>query len=80
MAARGLDVPDITHVVNFDLPKDSEVYCHRAGRAGRFGRAGEVLCVLAEEEVFVLERYANALQIQVRKADTSSLRPRTLVA
>jgi superfamily II DNA/RNA helicase len=40
VAARGLDVDDITHVVNFDAPPDRESYLHRAGRTGRAGRAG----------------------------------------
>lgn len=40
VAARGLDVPRITHVVNYDLPQDSEAYIHRIGRTGRAGRDG----------------------------------------
>ncbi len=40
VAARGLDVPDITHVVNFDLPTETENYVHRIGRTGRNGRTG----------------------------------------
>ncbi|SEN71594.1 DEAD/DEAH box helicase [Vreelandella aquamarina] len=40
VAARGLDVPRITHVVNYDLPQDAEAYTHRIGRTGRAGRSG----------------------------------------
>ncbi|TFH85628.1 DEAD/DEAH box helicase [Billgrantia azerbaijanica] len=40
VAARGLDVPRITHVINYDLPQDSEAYTHRIGRTGRAGRDG----------------------------------------
>ncbi|GHA97210.1 DEAD/DEAH box helicase [Modicisalibacter luteus] len=40
VAARGLDVPRITHVINYDLPQDSEAYTHRIGRTGRAGRFG----------------------------------------
>ncbi|MGB8712244.1 MAG: DEAD/DEAH box helicase [Onishia taeanensis] len=40
VAARGLDVPRITHVINYDLPQDSEAYTHRIGRTGRAGRSG----------------------------------------
>ncbi|MDN6180047.1 MAG: DEAD/DEAH box helicase [Halomonas subglaciescola] len=40
VAARGLDVPRITHIVNYDLPQDSEAYTHRIGRTGRAGRSG----------------------------------------
>ena len=43
--------------VHFDMPKEEEEYCHRAGRAGRFGRVGTVVSVLTEDELFVLQRY-----------------------
>ena len=42
--------------VHFDMPKEEEEYCHRAGRAGRFGRVGTVVSVLTEDELFVLQR------------------------
>ncbi|HEV8289840.1 MAG TPA: DEAD/DEAH box helicase [Candidatus Norongarragalinales archaeon] len=41
LAARGLDVDDVTHVINYDLPEDGNVYLHRIGRTGRAGKAGE---------------------------------------
>ena len=41
MAARGLDIPDVKHVINFDLPQDSEEYVHRIGRTGRIGNKGK---------------------------------------
>ncbi|MGM0783705.1 MAG: DEAD/DEAH box helicase [Pseudomonadota bacterium] len=40
VAARGLDVPRLTHIINYDLPQDSEAYTHRIGRTGRAGRTG----------------------------------------
>lgn len=40
MAARGLDIPNVKHVVNFDLPSDIEEYVHRIGRTGRVGNLG----------------------------------------
>jgi ATP-dependent RNA helicase DeaD len=46
VAARGLDVPRISHVFNFDLPHDSESYIHRIGRTGRAGRAGNAIVFL----------------------------------
>lgn len=46
VAARGLDVPRISHVFNFDLPHDSESYIHRIGRTGRAGRAGHAIVFL----------------------------------
>lgn len=43
MAARGLDIPHVKHVINFDLPGDIEEYVHRIGRTGRVGNLGEIL-------------------------------------
>ena len=50
VAARGLDVDRISHVVNFDVPYDSESYIHRIGRTGRAGRSGEAILVIAPRE------------------------------
>jgi len=41
VAARGLDIPHVTHVINYDLPSDVEEYVHRIGRTGRMGNLGE---------------------------------------
>lgn len=43
VAARGLDIPNVKHVINFDLPTDAEEYVHRIGRTGRMGNLGEHL-------------------------------------
>jgi ATP-dependent RNA helicase DeaD len=50
VAARGLDVQRITHVVNFDVPYDTESYVHRIGRTGRAGRSGEAILFIAPRE------------------------------
>ena len=50
VAARGLDVPRISHVFNFDLPHDSESYVHRIGRTGRAGRSGEAIIFLTANQ------------------------------
>ena len=46
VAARGLDVNDLTHVINFNLPDDSEVYIHRSGRTGRAGKSGKSIAII----------------------------------
>ena len=48
VAARGIDIPEITHVVNFDLPQNAEEYVHRIGRTGRAGRDGKAITFVSE--------------------------------
>jgi ATP-dependent RNA helicase RhlE len=50
IAARGLDIDDVTHVVNFDIPNEPETYVHRIGRTGRAGARGEALSLCSREE------------------------------
>ncbi|MSQ72815.1 MAG: DEAD/DEAH box helicase [Betaproteobacteria bacterium] len=60
VAARGLDVPGISHVINFDLPKQAEDYVHRIGRTGRAGRTGIAISFAGHREhglVKSIERY-----------------------
>lgn len=56
VAARGLDVDGITHVINYDLPDDTEVYVHRIGRTGRMGRKGESWSFVSGKEVQSIDR------------------------
>ena len=51
VAARGLDVPHIMHVINYDLPQCPEDYIHRIGRTGRAGAEGSALCLICPEDV-----------------------------
>ncbi|MDT7526291.1 MULTISPECIES: DEAD/DEAH box helicase [Idiomarinaceae] len=57
VVARGLDVPEITHVVNYDLPGDTESYVHRIGRTGRAGRSGEAILFYRAKERHLLRHY-----------------------
>jgi ATP-dependent RNA helicase DeaD len=61
VAARGLDIDDISHVVNYDIPTDPEAYVHRIGRTGRAGKNGVAISLLApkdERYLLRIERYA----------------------
>jgi ATP-dependent RNA helicase DeaD len=51
VAARGIDVQGITHVINFELPDDIEVYTHRSGRTGRAGKTGVCMSIVSSREV-----------------------------
>ncbi|CAM4028164.1 MULTISPECIES: ATP-dependent RNA helicase SrmB [Pseudoalteromonas] len=60
VAARGIDVPDITHVINFDMPRSADVYVHRIGRTGRAGKKGTAISLVEAHDAAILakvERY-----------------------
>jgi ATP-dependent RNA helicase DeaD len=56
VAARGLDIDDISHVFNYDLPQDPELYVHRVGRTGRAGKTGTAITFLTPKERWALRR------------------------
>ena len=56
MAARGLDITGLTHVINLDMPEQAEAYLHRAGRTGRMGAAGTVVSLVTPREMAALQK------------------------
>ena len=60
VAARGLDVPRISHVINYDVPYDTESYVHRIGRTGRAGRTGNAILFVAPREMRMLKAIERA--------------------
>ncbi len=75
VAARGLHIPDVTHVVNYDLPEDPEDYVHRIGRTARAGAAGDAIGFVCETYAFCLpdiETFIGA-KIPVLPVDSSLL-------
>lgn len=67
LAARGLDFPEVSYVVNYHLPDTYEAYVHRSGRTARAGANGISLTVLQPEEEFEIEDFENALGLQFQK-------------
>lgn len=62
VAARGLDIDDITHVINYDMPRKADIYVHRIGRTGRAGNKGTAISLVEAHDMAVIgkiERYAN---------------------
>ena len=72
VAARGLDVDDITHVINFDPPEEPDVYTHRVGRTGRAGRAGIGITLVLPEQQADVSRVAR-LQGHVEKFEETGM-------
>ncbi|SDJ81795.1 DEAD/DEAH box helicase [Sediminibacillus albus] len=68
VAARGLDIKDITHIINIDLPATVDQYIHRAGRIGRLGTAGgSVISIITAHEEKQLRKYSKELNIELIK-------------
>ena len=64
VAARGLDIPAVSHVINFDLPSHAEDYVHRIGRTGRAGRQGTAISIATPAD----EKYLTAIESLVKQA------------
>jgi ATP-dependent RNA helicase DeaD len=65
LVARGLDVEDVSHIINFDLPLDADGYIHRAGRTGRAGKGGIVVSLLEPKEKFMAGKLGKQLGIEI---------------
>ena len=72
VAARGLDIDDISHVFNYDLPDDPEVFVHRIGRTGRAGKDGIAITLLTPRETRMLHRIEGYTRQKMTKADLPS--------
>ena len=72
VAARGIDVDGITHVINYELPDDMEVYTHRAGRTGRAGKTGICLSICHSRETFKIRSLEKMVNSQFHKMDIPS--------
>ncbi len=70
VAARGLDVERISHVINHDIPTDTESYVHRIGRTGRAGRSGQAISFVTPRETYLLR--------SIEKANRTTLEPMSL--
>lgn len=69
VAARGIDVKDITHVINFELPDDVEVYTHRSGRTGRAGNTGICMSIVHSREVGKIRQIERMVQVPFHKLE-----------
>lgn len=69
VAARGIDVDDITHVINYQLPDEIETYTHRSGRTGRAGKTGVSMVIVSKSEVRKIKSIERIIKKQFEKKD-----------
>jgi ATP-dependent RNA helicase DeaD len=72
VAARGLDIDDISHVINYDLPQDPEIYVHRIGRTGRAGKTGTAITLLTPKERWGLRRIEGFIKQEIKRLELPS--------
>ena len=63
LMARGMDIPGIDYIFNYDLPIDEKHYLHRAGRTGRAGKSGTAVTIVAEEQKQIIPKFARTLAV-----------------
>ncbi|ECG8463292.1 ATP-dependent RNA helicase SrmB [Salmonella enterica] len=73
VAARGIDIPDVSHVINFDMPRSGDTYLHRIGRTGRAGRKGTAISLVEAHDHLLLLNIEEPLKARV----IDELRPTT---
>ncbi len=69
VAARGLDIPELSHVIQYELPEDVESYIHRAGRTGRAGAAGVAISLVGLTEKLMLKRIMQHYSIEMEERE-----------
>jgi ATP-dependent RNA helicase DeaD len=72
VAARGLDVTRISHVINYDIPNETDAYIHRIGRTGRYGRTGEAILFVTPREKHWLRRIEKATRQKIEMMELPS--------
>ena len=78
VAARGLDIQELTHVINYSIPEDPEIYIHRVGRTGRAGKEGVAITLVTPREMRRFERMMKATSSEIEEKEIPS--PKEVVA
>ncbi|WP_217513634.1 DEAD/DEAH box helicase [Vibrio metschnikovii] len=76
VAARGLDIVDLPHVINYDMPFLAEDYVHRIGRTGRAGKQGHAVSFVSREEELTLIQVENLIQQRIRRVEQPGYEPK----
>lgn len=75
VAARGIDVPEVSHVIQFDLPRSAEIYVHRAGRTARAGKKGIAIALVEAHDISLLDKIQRYIGETIDRRVVNSLRP-----
>lgn len=76
VAARGIDVDDITHVINFDMPRSADTYVHRIGRTGRAGAKGTAISLVEAHDVRIVGKIERYIDQPLKRRFVKDLRPK----
>lgn len=76
VAARGLDIEDLPHVVNYDMPFLAEDYVHRIGRTGRAGKQGHAVSFVNRDEELTVVQVENLIQQRIRRIELAGYEPK----
>jgi ATP-dependent RNA helicase RhlE len=80
VAARGLDIPDVSHVINYDLPEAAEGYVHRIGRTARMGKSGQAVSLVTTDERALLGQIERVLGIKLEQESVEGFEALEIVA
>ena len=69
LSARGLDISDVTHIINLDFPSNSQEYLHRAGRTARGNNSGNCISIVTSKELTYVKKYEKIFNIKISKAN-----------
>ncbi|WP_241481727.1 ATP-dependent RNA helicase SrmB [Rheinheimera mesophila] len=76
VAARGLDIDDISHVINYDMPRTADVYVHRIGRTGRAGKKGTAISLVEAHDIAVVGKVERYTEQPLKRRFIEGLRPK----
>jgi superfamily II DNA/RNA helicase len=76
LASRGIDVADISHIINYDIPEDPEVYVHRVGRTARMGAKGKAFTFVQKDQGDELTKVENLINMVIPLAKVEGFEPR----
>ncbi|WP_394240326.1 ATP-dependent RNA helicase SrmB [Vibrio astriarenae] len=76
VAARGIDLPDVSHVINYDMPRTADVYLHRIGRTARAGKKGNAISLVEMHDQPMMDRVARYVKEDIKERFIKELRPK----